>query len=54
MFQIKELRKMRQIIDTYSPADDKEAMEIRAKCSDLIMIQKTWNSKEHISCKIID
>ena len=54
MFSLKELYKIRSIIDKYCYATDEEAMEIRDKVSDMIQIKKAWNVNKHIECRVID
>jgi len=54
MFSIKELRKIRSVIDAYAPMDDQYAMEIRERVVDLIQIKRAWNLNMHIKCTIAD
>ena len=54
MLSLKELNKIRSIIDEYCYATDEEAMEIREKVNDMIQIKKAWNVNKHIECRVVD
>lgn len=54
MFDLKELEKIRSIIDEYVPTDDVEAIKVRYKVYDLIQIKKAWKMNKHIECKVVD
>lgn len=53
MLNLKELVKIRSVIDEYVPVDDIETMEIREKLTDIIQVKKAWNIGKHVDCTII-
>lgn len=54
MFKISELRKIMGIIDQFSRTDDEDAMEIRSKCNDLVIIKEAWKSDQHVKLALED
>lgn len=52
MLNIKELTKVRSIIDEIVYSDDEEAMDIRAKINDMINLQTAWAAGNNIRCDI--
>jgi len=48
MLNLKELNKLREVIDFSPDGDDPEVVKIRDKISDLITLQEAWNRGKRI------